>query len=123
MINIPTEVLIANAFYTKQNNFLKYNELESYKKTLYRALNKKIKYISFDIHSLGSRTFENVININDYIFIKTTKGISCFNADSFDEDFINNINLIYDDDVRKLINETHNKQNKILTKKKNNTIL
>ena len=53
MINIPSEVLIANAFYAKQTDFIDYDELSDYKEILYKSLTKKEKYFISIVDLVG----------------------------------------------------------------------
>ena len=113
MVNIPTEVLIANAFYAKQVSFIDYKELSDYKVTLYKTLNQKEKYVAFIDHKSfyphnNGRVEETIYEIGNKIFVKEDSGILSLNGDFFDDDFINNVNCIYEADIVKLIDESRN---------------
>ena len=117
MINIPTEVLIANAFYAKQKNRLEYDELKEYKIALYQTLTKKYKYIMFsdkdNFLPYPNRVSNTKYDINGRIFIKLNDGIQLFSNDELNEEWINKVNSSYSSDEKKLIEESWQKYNKV----------
>ena len=46
----------------------------------------------------------NYINIEEHIFIKENDGILCI--DKLDDHFINDVNSIYSDDIKKIIEKS-----------------
>ncbi len=117
MINIPTEVLIANAFYAIQENRLEYDELKEYKIAIYQTLTKKYKYIMFNdkdnILTYHNRVSDTKFNINGRLFIKLNDGIQLFSNDELNEEWINKVNSSYSSDEKKLIEESWQKYNKV----------
>ena len=94
-------IIIANALYAKETDFLKYQEIEEYKKLLYQMITKKHKYIMF------KSSESNTLEIEDHTFIKGKEGVSCM--DPIDEDFIRKVNSIYPEDIRTIIKTTHSR--------------
>ncbi len=91
-------IVIANAFYAKKVDFLTYEEIDAYRKVLYKTIHEEYKYILF------SECDDNSIEINHHHFIKHNNGIICFNQ--LDEEFIETINSIYPDDIQRLIKKS-----------------
>ncbi len=100
---IPDYVFIANSLYSKQTNFLSYDELDRYYVILYQTLNKRYKYIDFDFSS------NNYIETKKHIFIKLNDGIQSFYEVS--KESIKSINSIYSEEVINLINESRDRFN------------
>ena len=102
MYVLSDSIIIPNALYAKETDFLKYEEIDEYKKQLYKMITKKHKYIMFK--SSESKTLE----VDDHIFIKEKDGVSCM--DPIDEEFIKELNSIYPEDIRTIIKSTHSKE-------------
>lgn len=47
MYVLSDSIIIPNALYAKETDFLKYEEIDEYKKLLYKMITKKHKYIMF----------------------------------------------------------------------------
>ena len=94
-------VIIANALYAKETDFLKYKEIEEYKKLLYQMITKKHKYIMF------KSSKSNTLEIDDHVFIKEQDGVICM--EPIDEAFIEEVNSIYPEDIRAIIKTTHSR--------------
>ncbi len=110
MLNIPDTVVVANAFHAKQKDFIDYKGLDTYRITLYKALTKKEKYVFFNasdsFHPCFSRLVDSTFNIGDKTFYRSENGIMSLNGSSFDDEFINDVNSIYDPDIIDLFNES-----------------
>ena len=94
-------IIIANALYAKETDFLKYQEIEEYKKLLYQMITKKHKYIMF------KSSESNTLEIDNHVFIKKQDGVSCM--EPLDEAFIEEINSIYPEEIRTIIKTTHSR--------------
>lgn len=112
MVNIPTTVLIANAFYAKQENYMTYEEILEFKKILYTSLANKVGYVSFNdpksFWPYPERVEQHRYEIGDYTFIKEIDGILCVTGSPFDKELIDGVNWIYDKDIRELIDVSRN---------------
>lgn len=110
MYVLSDSIIIPNALYAKEADFLKYEEIDEYKKLLYKVITKKHKYIMF------KSSESNILEVEGHTFIKEKDGVSCM--DPIDEDFIREINSIYPEDIRTIIKTTHgNKVNQKTNKK------
>lgn len=107
LLNIPYRVIIANVFYATQNSYVSYKEIDEYKKKLFRALGENNRFVYFDSHNIGSRIEPKIIDIDNYIFIKQSSGITCVNASSFDNEFVNGVNHIFDEENIKIIEKVN----------------
>lgn len=94
-------VIIANALYANETDFLKYKEIEEYKKLLYQMITKKHKYIMF------KSSESNILEVDNHFFIKEKDGVSCM--EPIDEAFIEEVNSIYPEDIRTIIKTTHSR--------------
>ncbi len=96
---IDDKVIISNAFYANLKKFnqylLDYDEVEKFKRILYKEIVKKYRYVMF------SEDESNYIDVYEHLFIKENAGIVCFNE--IDDSFINKVNSIYTEDIQKII--------------------
>ena len=112
MYVLSDSIIIPNALYAKETDFLKYEEIDEYKKQLYKMITKKHKYIMF------KSSESNILEVDNHFFIKEKDGVSCM--DPIDEKFIEEVNAIYPEDIRTIINSTHSKEKQKIKQEKPN---
>ena len=103
MYIIQEHTMIANAFYASNQDFITYEDLNTYRTILYRNITKKYKYIGFEDND------EDFITIDNHTFVKTPDGI--YNMNQIENEFIENLNSSYPEDIQemfKLSNKTFN---------------
>lgn len=112
MYVLSDSIIIPNALYAKETDFLKYEAIDEYKKQLYKMITKKHKYIMF------KSSESNILEVDDHFFIKEKDGVSCM--DTIDEKFIEELNSIYPEDIRTIIKSTHSKGKQKIKQEKSN---
>lgn len=98
-------VIIANALYAKETDSLNYEEIDNYKKLLYKLITEKHKYIMF------KSSESKIIELENHTFIKRQDGVLCM--EPLDEEYIELVNSIYPEDIRASIRTSHNKVKKL----------
>ena len=112
MYVLSDSIIIPNALYAKETDFLKNEEIAEYKDLLYKMIIKKHKYAMF-------KSFESsTLKIGNHTFIKENDGVSCM--DPIDEEFINELNQNCPEDIRTIINSTHSKEKQKIKQEKPN---
>jgi len=112
MYVLSDKIIIPNALYAKETDFLKNEEIEEYKDLLHKMMIKKNKYAMF-------KSFESsTLKIGNHTFTKENGGVSCM--DPIDEEFINELNQNYPEDIRTIINSTHSKEKQKIKQEKQN---
>ena len=113
VLKVTDAVIIGNALYAKQARYIEYNEVEEYKKILYKSLVEDYKYIMFESDE------SNIIEIEGKMFVKGSEGI--LSLSNLDDNFIIKLNSIYSKGVQDIINESRdnyiNKSKRIVKKR------
>lgn len=105
-------IIIANAMYAKKTDFISYKDICDYKKILYKNLKEKYKYIMFDSPD------ECYIKVNEHTFIKLLEGIQ--SVDIIDDKFIDDINSIYPNEFKEIIEISRVEYLELTQKKRDN---
>ena len=108
-------IIIANAMYAKDTDFISYKDICDYKKILYKNLKEKYKYIMFD------STDECYIKVNEHTFIKLLEGIQ--SLDIIDDKFIDDINSMYPNEFKEIIEISRAEYLELTQKKRENIFL
>ena len=88
--------VMANALYAAEENFLRYEDIDEYRKLLYKTINKKYRYIMFQ------DTEDSIIEIHNHTFVRMLgSGVHSFNQ--LDDVFMECINSIYPEDIQEMI--------------------
>ena len=108
MYILTDSIIIANALYAYAKESLTYEEIEKYKKILYKIITEENKYN----YVMFKRSESNTLNIEDHTFIKMEVGVQC--EEPIDKEFIESINSIYPKNIRDNIRTSHNKVKKLI---------
>lgn len=108
--NFPYKIIIANAFYAKQADSISYKEIERYRTILYRTVTKKYPYVMFNepksCWPYPERVEETHYEIEDVLFFKLNDGVYLVSNAKLTEEWINEVNYYYPDDIKEFFKET-----------------
>ena len=93
---ISKKILVSNAFFAKQKKELKYEEIDKFRKILYKTIAKDFKFVLFTDEDAD----DLCIDVDGKIFIKRSDGV--LNLNTISDKDINEINSPYPKDVQKL---------------------
>ena len=111
---ISYRVLIGNAFYAKNADYLEYKDITKYKEILFKIIVEKYKFIMFE------QEIYDFVEIKNSLLIKEKDGIRIYGRGKLDEATIESINSIYPEDIQELIKKSREifvEKNKQLIKK------
>ena len=100
---INERIILGNAFYAKQENFIEYKYIAEYKKIIYETIMEEYSYFQFENNYYDSCDF---FDINGCFFVKESKGIRCMGKIT---DKLISINSIYPKDIQRLLEESRNR--------------
>ena len=111
--NFPYKIIIANAFYAKQTDFIDYEELARFRTVLYQTVTKTYPYVMFNepksCWPYPERVEETRYEIDDKIFIKGNEGVMLFSNDVLTKEWIDKVNYYYPDDIKEFFVEAREK--------------
>ena len=111
---ISYKVLVGNALYAKNVEYLEYKDITEYKKILFKTIIEKYKFLMFE------QEIYDFVEIKNSLLIKEKDGIRIYGRGKLDEATIESINSIYPKDIQELIKKSREifaEKNKQLIKK------
>ena len=120
--NFPYEIIIANAFYAKQTDFIDYEELARFRTVLYQTVTKTYPYVMFNepksFWPYPERVEEHLYEIKGKTFLKENTGVIFCTGGELTKEWIDKVNYYYPDDIKEFFVEAREKYIEKGSKKK-----
>ena len=108
--NFPYKIILANAFYAKQTDYIDYEELSRFRTVLYQIVAKKYPYVMFNepqsCWPYPIRVEEHLYEIKGKTFLKENTGVIFCTGGELTEEWINKVNYYYPDDIKESFRES-----------------